>query len=1107
MIDWAGRLATRRGMSEQPSELRGALPTATVLRGYVVEAVLGYGGFGVVYRARHEELGHLVAIKEYLPRDLSVRDRGTVLPLSTDWLEVYEDGKRRFLEEAKRIVQFKAEPGVVTCLDFFRANGTAYLVMEYVDGRPLSDLLKGREGSGRPLDEEELLSLVNPLLKTLSRLHEAGVLHRDLKPSNVLVRRRDWQPILIDFGAAKEGVALHSKSVAPYTEGYAALEQVGEGELGRWTDIYGVGAVMWRIVAGGSPPWTPPNPSRVELRAAAVLAGKPDPLPLATELGEGRFSRGLLETVDRCLVIRADERIQSAEELRRRLVGQKEIPPESAPEPLPEARPRRRVIQVGRAVAATFAVTFAALVLGYAVLVEMTKRWGPPKQADAGLPAKTAEDGPVEAPVPILGSFRVETVPFGAVVALLNGGPPYEPGMRLEPGRYQVEVSAPGYATQRESVEHGTADTVWRIDLREHESPAPTPERPSEWTNSMGMRFVRIPAGEFLMGSNSNLAYDNERPVTQVRIQSAFWMGKYEVTQQQWRTVMGTNPSRFENCGPDCPVESVSWDDVQEFVRRLNAEEGRAGYRLPTEAEWEYAARAGTSTDTPAGNLEVHGERNAPLLDGIAWYGGNSGVDYAGASECLGRAEMQYPSSWCGPHSVGQKDPNAFGLHDMLGNVWEWVRDQYGEYPGGSLTDPTGSAEGLGRVLRGCGWYLIAHYCRSSSRMWGDPGYRSYRQGFRLLKQADADSPAKTEKDGPVAAPAPILGSFSVETVPAGAVVALLNGGPPYEPGMRLVPGNYEVEVSAPGYATQTELVEHGTADTVRRIELREHESPAPIPDRPSEPKRDPEPQSGPSRSSEWTNSVGMRFVRIPAGKFPMGSDSNLAFPHERPVTQVQIRSAFWMGKYEVTQQQWRSVMGTNPSRIENCGPDCPVVSVSWYGVQRFIRRLNAMERRARYRLPTEAEWAYAARAGTSTDTPAGNLQIHGMRNAPLLDGIAWYGGNSGVEYGGAWDCLDWGEKQYPSSWCGPHPVGEKEPNAFGLHDMLGNVSEWVRDRYGEYPGGSLTDPTGPAGGSPRVVRGCGWNDFARFCRSSYRIWNDPGIRSSNLGFRLLRTD
>ena len=324
---------------------------------------------------------------------------------------------------------------------------------------------------------------------------------------------------------------------------------------------------------------------------------------------------------------------------------------------------------------------------------------------------------------------------------------------------------------------------------------------------------------------------------------------------------------------------------------------------------------------------------------------------------------------------------------------------------------------------------------------------------------------------------------------------------------MRLDPGRYEVEVSALGHATQREFVEHGTEDTVRRIELRERESPAPTPERPPEPKQESEPKSGPSQPSEWTNSVGMRFVRIPAGEFQMGSHSTLALPHEQPVTQVQIRSAFWMGKYEVTQQQWRAVMGTNPSRFQNCGPDCPVESVSWVDVRGFVRRLNAMAGSGRYRLPTEAEWEYAARAGTSTDTPAGNLQVQGVSNAPLLDGIAWYGGNSGVDYAGAVDCWDREEKQYRPSSCGPHPVGEKDPNAFGLHDMLGNVWEWVRDRYGAYPGASLTDPSGPANGSGRVVRGCGWLDYARYCRSSGRIRREHGYRTHSLGFRLLRTD
>ncbi len=311
----------------------------TALRGYRIEAVLGYGGYGVVYRARHEELGHEVAIKEYLPAELSVREAGTVHPRSADCMQVYEDGKRRFLEEAKRIVQFKTDPGVVTCTDFFRANGTAYLVMEYIEGLSLAALLKERETAGRVFDENDLKSVAVPLLETLLRLHRAGVLHRDIKPSNILIRRSDGQPVLIDFGAAKQLTADHTKSAAPYTEGYAAFEQVGEGELGPWTDVYAFGAVLWRMVAGGKPPWKPPNPKRVELRVAAELAGTPDPQPSAAALGEGRFSDELLSAIDRSLAISADKRPRDLENMRHALDGpsQSEGLPEPPLDPVPDS--------------------------------------------------------------------------------------------------------------------------------------------------------------------------------------------------------------------------------------------------------------------------------------------------------------------------------------------------------------------------------------------------------------------------------------------------------------------------------------------------------------------------------------------------------------------------------------------------------------------------------------------------------------------------------------------------------------------------------------------------------------------------------------------------
>ena len=224
----------------------------------------------------------------------------------------------------------------------------------------------------------------------------------------------------------------------------------------------------------------------------------------------------------------------------------------------------------------------------------------------------------------------------------------------------------------------------------------------SPWTNSPDMEFVWIPAGEFLMGSPSyeEGRESNERQ-HEVRISQGFWMGKYEVTQGEWEAVMGSNPSFFDECGSRCPVETVSWNDVQEFIGRLNERETGPGYRLPTEAEWEYAARSGTTGAR-------HGE-----LDDVAWYSGNSGGS---------------------THQVGQKRGNAWGLHDMLGNVWEWAGDWYDEYPSGLVTDRQGSLSGSGRVVRGGGWPYYAGGVRSANRSYYSPGRRHNYLGFRLVR-------------------------------------------------------------------------------------------------------------------------------------------------------------------------------------------------------------------------------------------------------------------------------------------------------------------------------------------------------------------------------------
>jgi formylglycine-generating enzyme required for sulfatase activity len=247
--------------------------------------------------------------------------------------------------------------------------------------------------------------------------------------------------------------------------------------------------------------------------------------------------------------------------------------------------------------------------------------------------------------------------------------------------------------------------------------PQPPPsvsDHPSHLVNSLGMTFVRIPAGEFRMGSTDG---DNdERPVHTVRISQPFYLGVHTVTQGQWEAVMGNNPSRFRGDrftgDPNRPVETVSWEDVQTFISRLNAREGHTQYRLPTEAEWEYAARAGSTTAYCFGDDNRWFRRR---LGEYAWYSANAGGQ---------------------THPVGTRQPNAWGLYDMYGNVWEWMQDWYGEYAAGPVTDPQGPAAGSGRVIRGGSWGTGARICRSASRYNDAPGYRNGHLGFRLLRTA-----------------------------------------------------------------------------------------------------------------------------------------------------------------------------------------------------------------------------------------------------------------------------------------------------------------------------------------------------------------------------------
>jgi formylglycine-generating enzyme required for sulfatase activity len=318
---------------------------------------------------------------------------------------------------------------------------------------------------------------------------------------------------------------------------------------------------------------------------------------------------------------------------------------------------------------------------------------------------------------------KVRKIPASKVQENLEG---YEQLLRLDPDNQHFKNKIAHYRKELNQTNTSSRPP--------HVIPDPDPEsrNPTTHTNSIGMKFVLIPAGSFQMGSTSSESgrYDDEGPVHQVRITRKFYLSKYEVTQGQWEEVMERNPSSFKNCGRDCPVEQVGWGSVQAFIRQLNAKEGCVEarhaspgcYRLPTEAEWEYAARAGTRTKYHWGNDFDCSKVMAENDPGSSETKCVSYVKRRGLT-----ADSTAP--------VGSYPSNPWGLFDMSGNVWEWVNDYWKDsYSSGSQTDPVGPSGVSYRVYRGGGWGSSAPDCRSAGRSHDSPSGRYAGLGFRLLR-------------------------------------------------------------------------------------------------------------------------------------------------------------------------------------------------------------------------------------------------------------------------------------------------------------------------------------------------------------------------------------
>ena len=321
--------------------------------------------------------------------------------------------------------------------------------------------------------------------------------------------------------------------------------------------------------------------------------------------------------------------------------------------------------------------------------------------------------------IAIQGNLSVNYKPFGADVYVdgkkLGQSPRVFNGLLV--GNHQVEVRKDGYATNKKSVMisegqtasiSGTLSSNTASSSNGYASSSSVSSGGNEISipvkNGITIDMVKVDAGSFMMGATSEMQnpYGDETPVHQVILTNDYYMGKYEVTQALWQAVMGNNPSRFK--GDNLPVESVSWKDCQKFISKLNKKTGRK-FRLPTEAEWEYAARGGKKSRS----CQYSGSSN---IADVAWYKDNSGNK---------------------THPVGTKQANELGFYDMTGNVWEWCQDWYYSYVSSSQTNPRGAVSGSYRVYRGGSWYYNARCCRSSYRYCAAPDCRYYYLGLRLV--------------------------------------------------------------------------------------------------------------------------------------------------------------------------------------------------------------------------------------------------------------------------------------------------------------------------------------------------------------------------------------
>ncbi|MEG3638891.1 SUMF1/EgtB/PvdO family nonheme iron enzyme [Magnetococcus sp. PR-3] len=693
------------------SKFNDSLPEGAQILWYEIIKVLGKGGFGITYLAKDTNLDQLVAIKEYLPSAFASRDQSeTVLPNSPEAEETFRWGLDRFLGEARTLARFR-HPHIVRVLSFFEDHNTAYMVMEFAEGKGLDAILKQR----KTLTEGQLRQLLTPLLSALETLHETGFIHRDLKPANILIRK-DGKPVILDFGSARQSLGQTDQHMTSLlTLGYSPFEQYDSSgaRQGPWTDIYAMGAVLYHAVTGK-------KPMDAALRINAKLRNQPDPMIRAVDVAKERYSANFLKNIDLALQVLETDRPQCVSDWKAQLFGEDTANntvstkgSSEAPKPAAVVKPAEKSTKTAPTIKPT--PTAKPIPKSEAPVVaptptskaEVVAKTAPPKEDSAQQVAKPAAQAPAEPGSSPKKKTKKKKNAWRSFVASIN-----------DFGTQSNNSAGPKTTIPKAHAASTKADQGEVYVPPEPQEPLPThPEAGQCWEEPItGLSFIWIPQGQFQMGSNKGVLgwRADESPVHTVEL-DGFWMAQHPVTWDAWNRVHKLDEGKKrKKVEAALPASGIGWEDAQSFLRNFTHLSGSNLHMgLPTEAQWEYAARAGS-------DCQFHFGDDMSELHGYAWYNQNAGDV---------------------PHPVGKLQANPWGLYDMLGNVWEWVEDWYGDDTykkcAHGVCNPTGAPFGEVRVCRGGSWRSTVKACRVAYRNRVSPTSKSSTLGFRLVLRVE----------------------------------------------------------------------------------------------------------------------------------------------------------------------------------------------------------------------------------------------------------------------------------------------------------------------------------------------------------------------------------